>query len=151
MDVNARPSDQAYQEAKKHTIKEALQIDIDLHEMKSCLAQGFPFAFGLRLYRSFDRASTTGVVPMPNTSERIRSSHGRFVGFFCSSSASMFVLSSYSHALLAVGYSDHSRSFIVRNSWGADWVDQMVFIDILCNCILKFREIKDIVIYRTII
>ncbi|CAF1649392.1 unnamed protein product [Adineta ricciae] len=73
--------------------------------MKSCLAQGFPFAFGLRLYRSFDRASTTGVVPMPNTSERIRSSHG-------------------SHALLAVGYSDHSRSFIVRNSWGADWGDQ---------------------------
>lgn len=27
-----------------------------------------------------------------------------------------------SHALLAVGYSDNSHSFIVRNSWGENWV-----------------------------
>ncbi|UJR16844.1 hypothetical protein I4U23_003743 [Adineta vaga] len=103
-DVNTRPSDRAYQEAKNHKITEALQIEINLNEMKSCLAQGFPFAFGLRLFKSFDKASTTGVVPAPNASDRTRSSHG------C-------------HALLAVGYSDHSRSFIVRNSWGADWGD----------------------------
>lgn len=102
--VNSRPSDRAFDEAKNHTITEALQIDIDLNEMKSCLAQGFPFAFGLRLFRSFDKASRTGVVPVPNSSDRVRSSHG-------------------SHALLAVGYSDHSRSFIVRNSWGEDWGD----------------------------
>lgn len=28
----------------------------------------------------------------------------------------------FSHAMLAVGYSDLSKAFIVRNSWGADWV-----------------------------
>ncbi len=28
----------------------------------------------------------------------------------------------FSHALLAVGYSDQSNSFIVRNSWGENWV-----------------------------
>ncbi len=28
----------------------------------------------------------------------------------------------FSHALLAVGYSDQSESFIVRNSWGENWV-----------------------------
>ena len=28
----------------------------------------------------------------------------------------------FSHAMLAVGYSDRSQSFIVRNSWGEDWV-----------------------------
>ncbi|CAF0820582.1 unnamed protein product [Adineta steineri] len=103
--VNSRPSDRAYEEAKNHKITDALKIEIDLNEMKSCLAQGFPFAFGLKLFKSFDKASTTGVVPMPNTSERIRASHG-------------------SHALLAVGYSDHSQSFIVRNSWGARWGEQ---------------------------
>jgi hypothetical protein len=81
-EVNSRPSDRAYQEAKGHKITEALQIEIDLNEMKSCLAQGFPFAFGLRLFKSFDKASRTGVVPMPNASERIRSSHGRFRYFF---------------------------------------------------------------------
>ena len=75
--VNTRPSDQAFDEAKNHTITEALQIDINLNEMKSCLAQGFPFAFGLRLFKSFDQASKTGVVPVPNASDRIRSSHGR--------------------------------------------------------------------------
>ncbi len=80
--VNSRPSDRAFQEASNHKITEALQIDIDLYEMKSCLAQGFPFAFGLQLFKSFDKASTTGVVPMPNASERIRSSHGRSHHFF---------------------------------------------------------------------
>ena len=77
--VNTRPNDQAYQEAQRHKITEALQIDINLHEMKSCLAQGFPFAFGLKLYSSFDQAATTGVVPMPNTGDNGRQSDGRSV------------------------------------------------------------------------
>lgn len=75
--VNTRPTEQSYAEAKRHRITEALRIDINLYEMKSCLAQGFPFAFGLKLYASFDQASTTGVVPMPNTWDGGRQSHGR--------------------------------------------------------------------------
>ncbi len=77
--VNTRPNESAYQEAINHKITEALRIDINLHEMKSCLAQGFPFAFGLKLYTSFDQASKSGVVPMPNTSDSGRQSHGRFI------------------------------------------------------------------------
>lgn len=76
--VNARPENQAYDEAKRHKITEALQLDINLYEMKSCLAQGFPFAFGLRLYSTFDQAAKTGVVPMPNAWDNNRQSHGRF-------------------------------------------------------------------------
>ncbi|CAF2063912.1 unnamed protein product [Rotaria magnacalcarata] len=100
--VNTRPNDQAYQEAKNHTISEAFEVDINLFEMKSCLAQGYPFAFGLRLYSSFDKATETGLVPMPDVSAKTRKTHG------C-------------HALLAVGYSDRSKVFIVRNSWGEKW------------------------------
>ncbi|CAF1651549.1 unnamed protein product [Adineta ricciae] len=103
--VNTRPNNEAYQAAKPHTISEALQVSIDLHEMKSCLAQGFPFVFGLRLFTSFDKAAKTGAVPMPSASDRSRQSDG-------------------SHALVAVGYSDQSQSFIVRNSWGTDWGDR---------------------------
>ncbi|CAF2695871.1 unnamed protein product [Rotaria sp. Silwood2] len=103
--VNMRPNDEAYQQAKNHKIHEALRVDIDLTEMKSCLAQGFPFAFGLELLSSFDKATKTGIVPMPNPSDSNRESHG-------------------SHAMLAVGYSDQSRAFIVRNSWGEDWGDK---------------------------
>mgnify|MGYP002378175067 FL=1 len=114
--VNIRPSDEAYQEGLEHQITEALKININLNEMKTCLAQGFPFAFGLRLYKSFDKARPSGVVPMPDESEQSRSEHG-------------------SHALLAVGYSDQSQAFIVRNSWGEDWVDR--------SCLSKLNFIFD--------
>ncbi len=77
--VNTRPNDQAYQQAKDHKINEALQINIDLNEMKSCLAQGYPFAFGLQLYTSFDKAAQTGVVPMPDVGDGNRDSDGRFL------------------------------------------------------------------------
>jgi hypothetical protein len=77
--VNTRPNDQSYQEAQRHKITEALRVNINLSEMKSCLAQGFPFAFGLRLYSSFDQASKTGIVPMPNAWENGRQSHGRLI------------------------------------------------------------------------
>jgi hypothetical protein len=82
--VNTRPNDQAYQQAQSHKINEALQINIDLHEMKSCLAQGFPFAFGVKLFTSFDKAAQTGVVPMPNTGDGGRDSDGRFLYYFLS-------------------------------------------------------------------
>ncbi|UJR12702.1 hypothetical protein I4U23_016876 [Adineta vaga] len=103
--VNTRPPDNAYQTAKPHKITQALQMNIDLNEMKSCLAQGFPFAFGLKLFTSFDKAANTGIVPMPNNSDLNRQSDG------C-------------HALLTVGYSDQSQAFIVRNSWGEEWGDK---------------------------
>ncbi|CAF0778658.1 unnamed protein product [Adineta ricciae] len=103
--VNTRPNEEVYTSAKSHTISQALQVDINLHEMKSCLAQGFPFVFGLHLFTSFDKAAKTGVVPMPTSNDRNRQSDG-------------------SHALVAVGYSDQSQSFIVRNSWGEDWGDR---------------------------
>jgi C1A family cysteine protease len=77
--VNTRPEDYTYQEADDFKITEALQVDIDLNQMKSCLAQGFPFAFGLRLFTSFDRAAKSGVVPMPDSSETSREAHGRSV------------------------------------------------------------------------
>ena len=80
-EVNTRPSDKAFREAESHTITDALEVEINLHEMKSCLAQGFPFAFGLRLFKSFDKASTEGVVPMPRNVDQARSSHGRFHHF----------------------------------------------------------------------
>jgi C1A family cysteine protease len=75
--VNERPDQRSYQAADDFKITEAFQIDIDLHQMKSCLAQGFPFAFGLKLFTSFDKAATSGVVPMPDQDEQSRQSHGR--------------------------------------------------------------------------
>jgi hypothetical protein len=78
--VNTRPDDQAYQQAEGHKIREALQVNLNLDEMKSCLAQGFPIAFGLKLFTSFDQAREAGVVPMPNVSDGTRQSDGRSFG-----------------------------------------------------------------------
>ncbi|UJR09185.1 hypothetical protein I4U23_013433 [Adineta vaga] len=103
--VNKCPSDYAYEAAEDNKISDALQVNVDLVEMKSCLAQGFPFVFCMKLFKSFDKAGQKGIVPLPKTGEKNRSSHGN-------------------HAMLAVGYSDHSKAFIVRNSWGADWGDR---------------------------
>ena len=73
--VNDPPNDDAYKAAKNLTITEALVVDPTLMEMKSILAQGFPFAFGLTLYESFDQAKTKGVVPMPTLHEATHKKH----------------------------------------------------------------------------
>jgi hypothetical protein len=75
--VNKRPNDDAYQAAEDHKISEALKVNVDLHEMKSCLAQGFPFVFALELYKSFDKAAKNGIVPMPKSGDKNRESDGR--------------------------------------------------------------------------
>ena len=75
--VNKCPSQEAYQAAENSKISDALQVKIDLDEMRSCLAQGFPFVFGLELYDSFDKAEKKGVVPIPRPSDKDRDSHGR--------------------------------------------------------------------------
>jgi C1A family cysteine protease len=72
-----------------------------LHDMQTCLAQGFPFVFGCEVYASFESnvVTTTGVVPMPSHRDRLLGGH----------------------CMLAVGYDQASQRFIVKNSWGASW------------------------------
>jgi C1A family cysteine protease len=98
--VNEKPSDAAYAEAPPYKVTEAFQVNLDLTEMKKCLAQGFPFSFGLMIYPSYDDLKSDGIAPMPGSNEQ----------------------SDGSHCQLAVGYNDSTQSFIVRNSWGPEWV-----------------------------
>ena len=79
--VDTSPNDEAYEAAKNHRIIDALQLNVDLYEMKACLAQGFPFVFCLTLFKSFDKAEKKGVVPMPKASEKSRESHGESVSY----------------------------------------------------------------------
>ena len=70
----------------------------DLVAMKSCLASGLPFVFGVDVFRSF-MAANDGVIPMPAQNEELEGGH----------------------ALLMVGYSDADQRFIFRNSWSEQW------------------------------
>lgn len=95
-----KPSATCYAEAKKHTIRSYHRI-ANLKEMRTCLAEGFPFVFGFSVYESFESAGVakTGVLAMPKADERQLGGH----------------------AVCAVGYDDKSKRLLVRNSWGTAW------------------------------
>ena len=68
--VNIRPNNEAYEQAESHQIKKILKINVDLQEMKSCLAQGFPFVFALKVFASFENAAKNGLVVIPRSCEQ---------------------------------------------------------------------------------
>lgn len=95
-----KPTPVCYKEALTRQITSYQRIET-LSDMKACLAEGFPFVFGFTVYDSFEspQVAKSGTVNMPKPSESV-------VG---------------GHAVLAVGYDDKTKRFIVRNSWGTDW------------------------------
>jgi C1A family cysteine protease len=104
--VDQKPHFAAYKEAKKNLVEQVQEIDIDLYNLKHCLAQGYPFIFSLQLFHSFSQAGNKGKVFIPDlTQEKSHADHGI-------------------HAMLCVGYIEKYQVFIVRNSWGDDWGDE---------------------------
>ncbi len=95
-----RPSASCYRTAKKHRIISYHRINT-LDEMRDCLANGLPFVFGFTVYESFEsqEVAKSGVVDLPAAEEKV-------VG---------------GHAVMAVGYNDSQKRFLIRNSWGTDW------------------------------
>jgi hypothetical protein len=92
--------------------------------MKTCLAQGYPFVFGVRLFESFNEAAKRGVIPKPGPTETARGEHGQFVIII--TKRKKIIIICCRHAMLAVGYSDKKQAFIIRNSWGEDWVNKFL-------------------------
>ena len=74
---------------------------LTLKEMKTCLAEGYPFVFGFTVYDGFesDAVAKTGQVDLPKPAEKA-------IG---------------GHAVMAVGYNDATQRFLIRNSWDIDW------------------------------
>ena len=96
-----KPSPSCYAEALNHQVLSYSRVSRNLLQMKGCLADGYPFVLGFTVYESFESATAakTGRVNMPKKNESQ-------VG---------------GHAVLAVGFDDKTRRFIVRNSWGTSW------------------------------
>jgi len=96
----AKPKAICYQEALEHQITSYYRL-VTLDEMRTCLAEGFPFVFGFTVYEGFEsqEVSRTGIVNMPKLNEKVLGGH----------------------AVLAVGYDDSKKRFLVRNSWGEGW------------------------------
>jgi C1A family cysteine protease len=100
------PDESSYENASNFTITEAEFLETDLDLWRHTLAEGYPIAFALNLFESFNSATENrGRISLPKKSEDVRETHAW-------------------HAMLCVGYSDKDRMFIVRNSWGSEWGDQ---------------------------
>lgn len=95
-----KPNGKAFAEAAQHKIISYYRIQ-NLNEMKNCLANRHPFVFGFIVFESFEseEVAATGKVNMPQPNEQM-------IG---------------GHAVVAVGYDDSEKRFIVRNSWGSKW------------------------------
>ena len=96
----SKPTAACYAEASQHQITSYQRL-VTLNDMLACLAEGYPFVFGFTVYESFEsqEVAKTGIVNMPDTGEHVAGGH----------------------AVLAVGYNDAEKRFLVRNSWGAGW------------------------------
>ena len=95
-----KPPKTAYAEAAMRKIAQYSRLST-VDEMRSCLSDGYPFVFGFSVYESFEtpQMAKTGIAPLPAPTEKLLGGH----------------------AVLAVGYRDADKRFIVRNSWGTRW------------------------------
>lgn len=106
--IHIRPPARAYEAAQPHKILSYRRLTMGQHSparfvhlLKSCLAEGFPFVFAFLVHESFESEEVrrSGVMPLPEHRE---------------SRITM-------HAVMAVGYDDHRKHVLVRNSWGPSW------------------------------
>jgi C1A family cysteine protease len=99
--LKLKPKAACYAQAKRYKMVKYLRMMHHLDELKSCLASGFPFVFGIKVYASFQsqEVANSGVLQMPKKGEKVAGLH----------------------AAVACGYDDSTQRFIVRNSFGRDW------------------------------
>ncbi len=97
------PSDEAYLDGEKRRITKAMNVNVALDDIRSAIQEGYPVAISLKIFDSFN--ATTGFVKRP-TDEEIESADFGY------------------HAMVVVGYSDETKFFLVRNSWGEHFADK---------------------------
>lgn len=101
--LSEAPSDEAYLDGETRRITKAMNVNVALDDIKSAIQEGYPVAISLKIFDSFK--ATLGFVRRPSD-EEIES--GDF-GY---------------HAMVVVGYSDDTKFFLVRNSWGEHFGDK---------------------------
>lgn len=102
-----KPSHYLYDIAKKHRSILYSRVQQNLNDLKLTLSKGYPIIFGFSVYESFESKSVAekGIMTMPKQNEKLLGGH----------------------AVLAVGFNDETKTFIVRNSWGTTWGDSGYF------------------------
>ncbi|WP_118972341.1 C1 family peptidase [Taibaiella koreensis] len=101
-----RPGAACFKSGRDNQVLQYKKLDnTSLIQLKGCLAEGYPFIFGFRLWDSFGKIGSDGMMPMPGPGES----------------------PSGGHAVMAVGYDDIRQVFVIRNSWNETWGDKGYF------------------------
>lgn len=99
------PAQALYEEALKNQPAEYARVERG-DGVVGALARGYPVVFGIQLpRRCYEEAANTGVMPEPTAAEIADVGNG-------------------GHAMLIVGYDLDRKTYILRNSWGANWGDR---------------------------
>lgn len=82
-----------------------LRVTQDLIHLKTCLNEGYPISFGMKVYDSLltDEVARTGLIPFPDLLQEETDG---------------------GHCVTLVGYDDVAESFKVANCWGPSWGDK---------------------------
>ena len=102
-----KPGEQAYEDAKLRKVEKALNIKVELKNIKSAIEDGYPVEFAAKLFSSFEDGYN-GVILYPSA-EEMKLAEGKEKNF---------------HAMVICGYDDEKKLFIVRNSWGDNFGDK---------------------------
>jgi C1A family cysteine protease len=96
-----KPGPAAYKDGARHEAVLYQRLRQSIDQLQGCLADGYPFVFGFSVYESFESTAVakTGTVALPARTDAL-------IG---------------GHAVVAVGYDDPQRRFLIRNSWGTAW------------------------------
>lgn len=101
-----KPPSKCYTDALKNQIVSYMRLNNgSMQQLKSCIAEGYPFVYGFTVYESFRNIGKNGKMPMPASNETVLGGH----------------------CVMAVGYDDAKQMFIIRNSWGDKWGDHGYF------------------------
>jgi C1A family cysteine protease len=96
-----QPTDQAFTDAKLDVAVQYMSVPQELTAIKAAIYQGLPVVMGFTVYESFqsNEVARTGVMPIPQPSERVEGGH----------------------CVAWVGWDDDSKMFLTRNHWGTAW------------------------------
>ena len=146
--VNTKPSPAAFSTAAPHKITSYYRLDPDrpdednpnlsvgqkdtigsnlLENLKKCLTEGFPVAFGFRYYLPgavmFDETETPFVLidvwNMPGSKFPRHTFPKNFPKRLRIKENKKFVQPG--HSVLAIGYDESRQQVLVQNSWGSTW------------------------------
>lgn len=94
-----QPPPECYAQAVTVRALRYSRIDQSMNDLKACLAEGYPFVFGMQVYYNIGQAQTTGHLAMPGPSDQFMAGH----------------------AVMAVGYDDATQTILALNSVGPTW------------------------------